>query len=347
VNRANRAVTRSGQRAPRVPFSRFIITGVAAVLAVACGILVAAGCGGSDGRDELLPVASIEHEFAGNHLHGIGYDYKQARLFLATHFGLFVLQRADTDQRDWRLFQVGTNRDDFMGFSLHPLDPDVIFTSGHPARGGNLGVMKSEDGGFTFKQVFDGPDGEPIDFHSMTISPADPAILYGYYWGDEMLYRTRDAGRTWDRLAGDAFSTGGLCWGAPCLAADPNRADSLYAGTERGLMVSHDGGETWRALLPSPVAGVGVSGGQRPLILAMSATEGVVASTDDGTTWERRDQGLDLREGELVFAFSFDWSNPQHVFLATTGQRVFQSTDGGESWIEVMSDSGADVSAIS
>jgi hypothetical protein len=63
-----------------------------------------------------------------------------------------------------------------MGFSLHPSNPDVIYTSGHPKSGGNLGVMKSVDGGMIFERIFLGLSGESVDFHSMIISPANPHI---------------------------------------------------------------------------------------------------------------------------------------------------------------------------
>ncbi|MBI2030127.1 exo-alpha-sialidase, partial [Candidatus Kaiserbacteria bacterium] len=47
------------------------------------------------------------------------------------------------------LYRVGKSRDDYMGFSPHPTEADVFFTSGHPSRGGNLGFQKSDDGGAT------------------------------------------------------------------------------------------------------------------------------------------------------------------------------------------------------
>jgi photosystem II stability/assembly factor-like uncharacterized protein len=135
----------------------------------------------------LTPVGSISYQFH-NHIHGIGYDSHNQRLFVATHYGIFVWQER-------QLFQLGQSRDDFMGFSSHPSDPNIIYTSGHPAKGGNLGVLKSEDGGVTFRQIFRGLKGETVDFHAMTISPANPTILYG--WFMERLYRTKDGGKTW------------------------------------------------------------------------------------------------------------------------------------------------------
>lgn len=308
-----------------------------ALVALASFLAVAAACeeAGPEQEGPLVPVDSLAHEFQGNHLHGIGFDSRDGQLYLASHFGLFLLRPSEDGADRWNLYQWGETRDDYMGFSLHPTDPDMVYTSGHPATGGNLGVLRSDDAGLTFEQVFQGFDGEAIDFHSMTISPANAEVLYGYYWGDEMLYRTRDGGNTWERFRADGLPEGGPCWGAPCLAADPLDEDTLYAGTERGLLVSRDGGRAWDVLssaLTGPVAGVGVSSGEPPRILAMTVEEGVLGSSDGGETWEPHGRGLDLDPQEIVFAFAFDWEEPSRVFLATTEQRVFESDDAGASW---------------
>jgi hypothetical protein len=44
---------------------------------------------------------------------------------------------------------------DFMGFTPHPSDPATLYSSGHPAGGGNLGFIVSEDGGGSWTQLAD------------------------------------------------------------------------------------------------------------------------------------------------------------------------------------------------
>src|SRR5262249_32696538 len=87
-------------------------------------------------------------------------------------YGIFIW-------KEGKFFQLGQRRDDFMGFSLHPSNPDVIYTSGHPKSGGKTWVMKSENGGMIFERIFLGLNGESVDFHSMIISPANPNVPYG------------------------------------------------------------------------------------------------------------------------------------------------------------------------
>ncbi|MBI1808571.1 MAG: hypothetical protein HYR75_01630 [Gemmatimonadetes bacterium] len=62
------------------------------------------------------------------------------------------------------------------------------------------------------------------------------------------LYRTRDFGKTWTKI------TTGLATGEPngstvrVVRADPKRAGLIYAGTESGMYVSFDDGDTWQSL---------------------------------------------------------------------------------------------------
>jgi photosystem II stability/assembly factor-like uncharacterized protein len=66
-------------------------------------------------------------------------------------------------------------------------------------------------------------------------------------------YRTRDAGRTWDRIV-----TGLPDFGiARTIREDPARRGLLYAGTETGVYVSWDSGDHWQSLqLNLPIASV-------------------------------------------------------------------------------------------
>lgn len=274
----------------------------------------------------MSPVESIYYEQEHNHLHGLGVHPSEQSLFLATHFGLFVLQ-------DSELFQLGDSRDDYMGFSLHPHDPDVIYTSGHPRRGGNMGVMKSSDGGASYEQVFTGLQGETVDFHSMTVSAADADILYGVFRG--RLYRSLDGAESWSFATADGLPAQGFCWGVPCLHADPHDPNRVYAGTPDGLMRSDDQGEHWvevGSANTGAVVSVGVSPDDEQVLIAHTQHHGVARSVDAGSTWESANTGLDLANGEAVFQFVFDPENSNRVFLATTGDQVYQSDDQGRTW---------------
>jgi photosystem II stability/assembly factor-like uncharacterized protein len=281
----------------------------------------------SAAQDDLKPVSSIHYQ-SRNHIHGLGYDSQNKRLFVATHYGLFVW-------KDGQLFQLGDNRDDFMGFSLVPTDPKTIFTSGHPKTGGNMGVMKSQDGGMTFKNIFRGLSGETVDFHSMVVSSVDPKLLYGWFHGK--LYRTKDGGKSWQFPAAQGLPSQGFCWGGPCFAPDSRDGGVVYSGTPNGLLVSRDYGESWTRVQNElgAVAAVGVHLNDPRKILAFADRLGFVLSQDTGKSWKSANDGLNLQSKEIVFAFSFDRDNINQVFAAT-GERIFRSTDGGKSWKQII-----------
>jgi hypothetical protein len=275
----------------------------------------------------LTPVPSISYQ-SHNHIHGLGYDSKNGRLFIATHYGIFIW-------KEGKLFQLGQSRDDFMGFSLHPSNSDVIYTSGHPQSGGNMGVMKSENGGMTFERIFRGLSGESVDFHSMIISPANPNVLYG--WFQQRLYRTKDGGKSWQFASGAGLPQEGFCWGAPCLAADGQKEGTLYAGTPNGLLASHDFGESWKVLNAQlgGIVGVGNDPSNPKRLFAFTQNLGLASSEDGGEKWQARNSGIRLSPKEFVFGFAFDRQSSKNLFAAT-GEQIFRSTDGGRNWEKIL-----------
>jgi hypothetical protein len=296
--------------------------------------LLMAGVAACNGRipdqPELLAVNSITYQFPGNHLHGLGYDAHNERLLLATHYGLFALT-------DDGLYQLGPSRDDFMGFSLDGQNPNVLYTSGHPQGGGNLGVLRSEDGGQSWQQIFRGLAGETVDFHAMTLSPVDSQRLYGAFQG--RLYVTRDGGQNWQTATAAGLPwQQGFCWGVPCLTADTQDADKLYAGTAVGLFHSEDGGESWQLVTNElgMISSAGVSPQDGERLIAHTERLGVAISEDGGQSWQASRSGPALANGNYVFAFAFHPQNDQLVFLATVANEVYGSQDGGQTWEQLL-----------
>jgi photosystem II stability/assembly factor-like uncharacterized protein len=77
---------------------------------------------------------------------------------------------------------------------------------------------------------------------TVLIDPKQPKRVYAA--GDTGLYRSDDAGETWQ-----ATSTGLPGGGVIALALDPRQPQRLYAATPVGaLYLSEDGATSWRAL---------------------------------------------------------------------------------------------------
>ena len=134
------------------------------VLATAGALLLGAVIAGPVHGAETVKLSEVSH------LHGIAVDATDpSRLYLASHHGVWLTNT------DGTATQVSDNRNDYMGFTPNPAQPGSFFASGHPERGGNLGVLSSTDGARSWTQLSAGVNG-PVDFHSMDVSPADPNI---------------------------------------------------------------------------------------------------------------------------------------------------------------------------
>ena len=257
---------------------------------------------------ESITVAELPRH---THIHGLAVDGKDpSKLLIATHHGLF---RAGLDGKAERISEV----QDFMGFNPHPSDPTTLYASGHPAKGGNLGFIASTDQGKTWKQVSPGVNG-PVDFHQMTVSPADPKTIYGSYGG---LQISRDAGATW-RLVGPTPEK------LIDLAASARSADTLYAATEAGLLVSADAGATWKPLLEgSPVTLVEVT--PDGTLYAFVTGRGFVRSAEGSPEFETLTNDIG---GGFFLHLAIDPTNPDRLFAATGRGRVLASSDKGRTW---------------
>ena len=246
-----------------------------------------------------------------SHIHGIGFDrLNPGNILLATHNGLF---RATPDGA---VAAVSSDRNDYMGFTPDPADPNRLLASGHPSAGGNMGVIVSEDGGTTWAQVATGVDG-PVDFHAMTISRADPRVIYGLYGNIQV---SRDGGMTWS-VAGQPPRQ------IIDLAAAPFAPDSLYAGAANGLFLSADAGRTWTLVGPSDVATTMVEVASDGAVFAYFHGAGLFRLADG--RWSQL--ASDFGESYLLH-LATDPSDPAHLVSVTEKSTVLESKDGGISW---------------
>jgi photosystem II stability/assembly factor-like uncharacterized protein len=253
------------------------------------------------------------------HFHGIAVDPSDpARLYLATHHGLYAV---GPDGSATRLSPV----QDFMGFTPHPTSPSILYASGHPASGGNLGFIVSEDAGESWRQLAEGVGG-PVDFHQMDVSPADPKTIYGAYAGN--LQMSRDGGHTWE-VVGPAPE------GLIDLAASSKEPSTLYAATQGGLLKSEDGGRSWqdayRLRQPATMVHVTPDGA----VFAFVVGAGLIETMEPTLSWQTVSKdgfggiyalhfAVDPTSRSRLYAISFDPQSQEQAVLA--------SDDAGKTW---------------
>jgi hypothetical protein len=261
----------------------------------------------SAGAAEKTPLSSLRGH---THFHGLAVDRTDpSYLLLATHHGLY---RVGPDGGAELISVV----QDFMGFNPHPTDGSTLYASGHPAGGGNLGFIASADGGRSWTEISPGLNG-PVDFHQMTVSPADPQTIYGAY-GDIQV--SHDGGKTWE-IAGPAPEK------LIDLSASAKDKDILYAATETGLSISLDAGKSWKPLLQGPpVTLVEVT---PDAVYAFVLGDGLLSSPEGQFKWTALSQDW----GERYFLhLAADPVDPGRLFAATGDSQVLASKDQGKTW---------------
>ncbi|HEY4255751.1 MAG TPA: hypothetical protein VGM66_00870, partial [Candidatus Udaeobacter sp.] len=192
--------------------------------------------------------------------------------------------------------------------AVDPKNADRLFVAvaGHPyGPNEDRGVFRSLDGGKTVEKVL--YRDENVGASDVQIDPSDPAIVYAAMWesregpwengvfnGDKGgIFKSIDGGKTWRQLMkglpGNIVQAN--------IAIAPSSPNSLFAAvrtkTISKLYRSDDGGETWRGTTDDPRPGLGIGGGDLPVV-------------------------------------RFDPKNPQIVY--STSVVCWKSTDGGKSW---------------
>lgn len=131
---------------------------------------------------------------------------------------------------------------------------------------------------------------------------------------------------------------------AHSLAFDLADPDTLYFGHHGGLLVSHDGGKSWR---DSSLRGVDAM--QQMLALAdpprhyVAGHDIFAVSVDGGQTWQPQTNNLPSLD---LHTFSGSPADPNRLYTIPAGMGLFTSDDGGETWVEASLPSGAQTQPI-
>ncbi|HKG22051.1 MAG TPA: hypothetical protein VKC34_09140, partial [Blastocatellia bacterium] len=110
----------------------------------------------------------------------------------------------------------------------------------------------------------------------------------------------------------------------------PNK---IFAGTNRGLYVSNDGGSTWDAIErgPNDIAVKAIAQDPRdPGLILLGTSQFIYRSTNGGRTWVRRGGGLQAGDYTSVV---INPANPDEIMVAEYSRGgIYRSTDKGYSW---------------
>lgn len=179
-----------------------------------------------------LSVASAADSLARDigHLHSLVLEPQSETLLMGTHQGLY---ESRDEGKSWEKVTAKGNvpGTDFMTMVVDPSNSTTIYAGGH-----DLAVIKSEDGGKTWRPA--GKGLPTMDIHALAIDPTKPKRLHA--WAvDHGLYRSNDAGDSWFRI-----NDGPTNPQVTALSSVPIPSGMggirLYAGTAAGLQWSFD-----------------------------------------------------------------------------------------------------------
>lgn len=260
-----------------------------------------------------------------HHVHGLAFAPDGKALLVPAHTGLAIY-------RDGRWSLAPGPAHDFMGFSVANA---AIYTSGHPAPESPLrnplGLMKSTDGGKTWKQH--SLYGE-ADFHDIAVGH-QTNVVYVISSGansqmpEAGIYYTRDEGKTWK-----SSELGGIISPITGIAAHPNDPRMVAVSTFGGLHLSRDFGKRFRRIGPeTTVTAVSFDLDGRHLYFARDDAAAILRIAFDGrnnTTLRLPDLGRDI-----VSYIAQNPAKPHELVFATRRKNVFLSPDAGKTWKQI------------
>jgi photosystem II stability/assembly factor-like uncharacterized protein len=300
-------------------------------------------------------------------------------LFVATRKGAWILA-SDAARRRWE-----TTGPIFLGHVVHHLvlDPRDGRTALMAARTGHLGptVFRSTDAGASwqeaarppaFPKAFEGI-GRVVD-HVFWLTPGHPSEPGVWYAGTspEGLFRSEDAGQSWELVPGFARHPAGIDWTIPdpkqstpdgpivhSVNIDPRDARHMYvgiSGTDGGVFETRDQGRTWTPLnrgslalfLPEPSPEYGQDPHclrlhpLAPDVLYQQSHCGIYRLERPAARWERIGENMPKEVGDIGFPIVLHPRDPATAWVfPMDGTEVWPRTSpDGKPAVYVTRDSG-------
>lgn len=203
----------------------------------------------------------------------------------------------------------------FVDIAVPSDDPHTFYiatASGH--------LWKTTNRGITFDVLFE-EQSDVFSIGAIAVAPSDPDVLYlgsgeannsrSSYWGNG-IYKSEDAGETWTNIGLPMSQHVGR------IVVHPTDPDIVYVaalgplysdGGERGLYKTTNGGQSWERVLNHRSEGRDIG-----------VVDVVMDPTDPNTLYA-------ATYDKVRLPFTFDLAGP--------GSRLFKTTNGGDSWIQI------------
>lgn len=214
-----------------------------------------------------FPFAAISG--AGGHFHELLVLPGLAPLLAGTHIGLF---RSDDRGVTWRLAAARFSGVDIRGI-VRDLRTGMVYVAARDA-----GILVSPDG-TAWRTLAPRLPGR--DVSALAIDPSGAHALYAWFRG-RGLFQSESSGARWERLSGPQALPD-----VQSLAVHPTDSRRLYAGTDKGVWLSENGGRRWTrpaGALTELIGSVALPP-WAPELLFAATVSGAFVGTAAGTGW--------------------------------------------------------------
>lgn len=191
-------------------------------------------------------------------------------------------------------------------------------------------IYRSRDGGNTWSPL-PFPGAMRSNLHALLIDPSKPRVYFAAVSSEVPslagAFRSLDEGATWEPLPGLANQQ---VWS---MAFFPRDGQVIAAGTQDGVHLSRDAGETWTCLCsppsdwPKPVVSLAFDPADSKTMYA-GTPHLAWRTADGGATWRRIPKGM-LEDSDIFF---IEVDQSRRTLFAAACNGIYRSRDGGSTW---------------
>lgn len=217
----------------------------------------------------------------------------------------------------YRSVNAGADWQPVWQSGMNPLINDIVIAAdGSVWIATEHGLYVSGDNGANWRHAF--TYGK---IYTVAVHPQKPARVYiGARWNGN--FRSDDAGGTWQPINKGVYSTGQEIAGAQAFCFLSSGSGHMLMSTDyTNLYKSADGGDVWERSTPffsESVLKLAVSENGKKM-WALTKSGELFLSENEGQSWERRQQGLDVKV-KIVYLTP----GSEAALAGTVGKGIFQ-----------------------
>jgi photosystem II stability/assembly factor-like uncharacterized protein len=226
--------------------------------------------------------------------------------------------------------------------AVDPSNSQRVYAAGAPDYNFNIdnSIIVSSDGGVSWTNITVGTNGHGphVDHHALAFD-AGGGLLDG---NDGGIWRATSRGTTWTDLNGNLGITQ-----AQGVGVDPNNRNTVYVGTQDNGTDKYTGTLAWTQVRDGDGGFVHVDPSHPNTVYHEYYGISLERSDDGGVTWASKISGIDTTAppgpgpesddpSQFYVPYVLDASNSSHLVLGTN--RVYQTTDKGDSWTAISGD---------